>query len=232
MSYEYFSSASREERHGLFPALSEEESAARRQAFMDALPKNQDVWFFGYGSLMWDPGFNHLEAVPVMLDGYHRNFCVLSHRYRGTVEKPGLVLGLDRGGNCAGVAYRVCGRTQLTQVLDYLWVREMVTGVYDPTALTVTERTGDRDTGSRALTCHAFVVNARHPQYVGDWPEEQRAGMIAAACGGRGPNVDYLFNTLNHLEELGVADRGLRRMADLVRAAQANGGRTAMADRL
>ena len=93
--------------------------------------ENGDLWIFGYGSLMWRPGFDYVERLPVRLHGYHRAFCVWSHRYRGTPERPGLVLGLDRGGSCLGIAYRIAPEKQDT-VLAYLHEREMITGVYIP----------------------------------------------------------------------------------------------------
>ena len=94
-------------------------------------PPGEDFWVFGYGSLMWHPGFPHVEVRLAVLHGYHRRFCVYSHRYRGTPERPGLVLGLDRGGSCRGLAFRVPA-AESAEVIDYLYEREMITGVYIP----------------------------------------------------------------------------------------------------
>ncbi|MDJ0683883.1 MAG: gamma-glutamylcyclotransferase [Alphaproteobacteria bacterium] len=219
MSFDFVNDARQEREKGLdahgHPALSEEESEARKRAFLDSLPPKEDVWFFGYGSLMWDPGFDYLERAAAALPGYSRSFCVASHRYRGTPETPGLVLGLDRTGNvedrCHGVAYRVCGVSGLAAVVEYLWAREMVTGVYDPTSIEA-----HLDDGRR-VTCCAFVVNAHHPQYLGHAPEDDRAAMIARAEGRRGPNRDYLENTLAQLERMGLSDPDLARIGDKVR---------------
>lgn len=159
---------------------------------------------------MWDPGFDHLEAAVAHLTGWHRSFCVLSHRYRGSPECPGLVLGLNTGGTCAGMAYRVCGFSQLEGVVEYLWVREMVTGIYAPKLVSA------HLDGGKTVDCWAFVVDPRHPQYVGHLSKDERAAMIAKAQGGRGPNVDYLNNTLDRLFDLGLEDSGLGEMKDMV----------------
>lgn len=213
MSYDFFKQA-RDNRiaEGL-PVMSLEESDRRKQAFLSSLPPKEDVWFFGYGSLMWDPGFQHLEAAMVRLHGWHRSFCVLSHGYRGTVECPGLVLGLDEGGDCVGMAYRVCGVSQLEEAIEYLWVREMVTGIYNPTLLPASVDDG------RIVDCWAFVVDRAHSQYMGHLSQETRADMIANATGTRGPNRIYLENTVARLTQLGVKDESLSTMLDKVSAA-------------
>src|SRR3546814_813588 len=107
------------------------QDTADRQAYLDSLPRDRDVWVFGYGSLMWNPGFAFLERQPALLRGYHRAFCIYSEHYRGTRERPGLVLGLDRGGSCRGIAFRVA-QAAARAVLGYLWDREMVPSVYAP----------------------------------------------------------------------------------------------------
>jgi cation transport protein ChaC len=150
----------------------------------------------------------------VRLHGWHRSFCVLSHGYRGTVDCPGLVLGLDQGGECVGMAYRVCGRTQLEEAVEYLWVREMVTGIYNPTLLPATVDDG------RTVQCWAFVVDRAHQQYMGHLSQERRADMISTACGTRGPNRTYLENTVKRLHQLGVDDESLTSMLDRVHDAE------------
>ena len=105
--------------------------ARRKRAFLETIVIESDIWIFAYGSLMWNPGFAHAERQPALLHGWHRSFCVYSHRYRGTPDRPGLVLGLDRGGSCRGVAYRVA-QEKARDTLAYLWDREMVLGVYRP----------------------------------------------------------------------------------------------------
>jgi cation transport protein ChaC len=168
----------------------------------------RELWIFGYGSLMWDPGFRYAEAEPALLHGYHRRFCVYSHRYRGTPESPGLVLGLDRGGNCWGVAYRVA-KPDAKAALHYLWDRELDGGVYRMERLRVRLK-------SRAVHAHAFVVNRGHRSYAGVMAPEQAANLITAAIGARGPCRRYLENPVNHLSSLGLEDRALCRLLEMI----------------
>jgi len=167
-------------------------------------------WVFGYGSLMWDPGFPYDAAHPALLVGYHRRFCLYSQRYRGTPERPGLVLGLDRGGSCRGVVYRVRD-ADVDATKAYLWERELYDYAYLPRLLNV------RHAGGR-VRAQAFVVDRRQPQYAGGLDDAAVAGLIAASVGQRGSNRDYLENTLAHLRALGVFDHGLERLAERVRA--------------
>lgn len=172
-----------------------------------------DLWIFTYGSLMWDPGFRFAEAVPALLRGYHRAFCIYSSRYRGTVAAPGLVLGLDRGGACKGTAYRVAA-ADIPDALEALWLREMRRRVYVPRLLPVGMGTERR----MALT---FLANRCHEGYAGQLALDNAAAIIAACCGERGPNVDYLVNTLSHLDALGVHDQHLHDLLVAVRAREA-----------
>ena len=175
------------------------------------LPKG-DLWIFGYGSLMWDPGIPHVDWAPALIHGYHRELCIYSSRWRGTPRQPGLVLGLDRGGSCRGVAFRIAASDVKTS-LDALWEREMRRGIYHPRVLRARLARGD----VRVL---AFVANAKHPGYAGSLPIERIAECIAYCRGDRGPNIEYLARTLKHLEELGVRDHHLMRVMDAVRALQ------------
>ena len=177
-----------------------------------ALPQG-DLWIFGYGSLMWDPGFSYARSCSALLRGYHRAFCVYSNRYRGTPEKPGLVLGLDRGGACRGVAYMVA-RHQIEITLENLWAREMPRRTYRPRLVHV-DVAGER---VRALT---FIADPAHPSYAGRLPLEEVAALIARGVGARGANIEYLVNTLRHLDALGVRDPGLRRIHSAVEKLQA-----------
>ena len=177
--------------------LSAEELAARRLA----LPAGEDFWVFGYGSLMWHPGFPHLEVRPARLRGLHRSFCVYSHRYRGTPQVPGLVLGLDRGGSCHGMVFRVPA-AEGEEVLDYLYEREMVTGVYHPTWRRA-------ETAEGAVSAITFVVDRGHRQYAGRLPHDDMVALILQGRGNRGPCEEYLENTVHHLRALGLKDRGL-----------------------
>ncbi|HYC05245.1 MAG TPA: gamma-glutamylcyclotransferase [Azospirillaceae bacterium] len=161
----------------------------------------EDVWVFGYGSLMWRPGFDFAEQHIAELKGYHRSFCVYSFRHRGTRRKPGAVLGLDRGGSCKGMAYRV-PPDRAGPVLEYLWEREMMNRVYRPRLLPV------RWPGGQARAV-AFVVLRDHEQYCGRLPLPELAALIRQGEGESGRNTDYLASTVEHLRELGIHDRAL-----------------------
>lgn len=170
-----------------------------------------DLWVFGYGSLMWRPGFAYEEAVPAVLQGAHRALCLYSVVHRGTPSRPGLVLGLDVGGNCRGIAFRVCARDE-RRVRDYLRRREQVTNVYRA-ALKRVELPGRAETSVRAL---CFVVDRCHPQYAGRLPIEVQAWLVRRGQGRSGANIDYVVNTVRHLVEMGIEDRPLLRLMTLL----------------
>jgi cation transport protein ChaC len=176
-------------------------------------PPGRDFWVFGYGSLIWKPGFPHLEVRPALLRGYHRRFCVYSHRYRGTPECPGLVLGLDRGGCCRGLVYRVPA-AEGEAVMDYLYEREMVTGVYNPRWLPV-------ETDGGRIQAAGFVVDTAHRQYAGRLSLADTAALIRQGEGRNGRCCEYLENTVRHLDALGMHDRGLHRLLRYVEGEQA-----------
>lgn len=178
-----------------------------------ALPRG-DLWIFGYGSLMWDPGFPYARACSALLRGYHRAFCIYSHRYRGTPEQPGLVLGLDRGGACRGIAYLVAQR-QTESVLENLWMREMSRRTYRPRLVHV-------DVAGERVRALAFIADPAHPSYAGRLPVEEVAALITRGVGARGANVEYLVNTLRHLEALGVREPRLRRIHAMVEKLRAH----------
>lgn len=188
------------------PYLSDQDLAAAKKAFLDGLHEEEDVWFFGYGSLMWNPGFPSLADGVAVTHGWQRRFCMWSTDYRGTPRQPGLVLGLDEGGSCTGRAYQV-SRGQVHEVADYLWEREMNTGMYQAVLIDA-EVEGH---GHRA--CWAFVVRRDHSQYAADLSEEDCAMLIGKAVGNRGSNREYLKNTLQHLADIGVEDEHLREIA-------------------
>ncbi|UWR23115.1 gamma-glutamylcyclotransferase [Sulfitobacter sp. S190] len=171
------------------------------------------MWVFGYGSLLWNPGFEVAESVIGKLPSYGRSFCMRSIHHRGTQDQPGLVLALDRqeGKACEGLALRVVeGREEST--LAYLRERELISSAYVEKLLPVMLQDG------RNITALVYVIDEDHEQYCGDLPLEEQAQIIARAVGGRGPNTEYLFNTADHLAEVGLKDPALEWLADRVRA--------------
>ncbi|WP_374446540.1 gamma-glutamylcyclotransferase [Stella sp.] len=165
-------------------------------------------WVFGYGSLMWNPGFTPAEVRPGLLLGYHRRFCLYSTQYRGTDERPGLVLGLDRGGSCRGLALRIPLQQQ-EAVSRALWEREMLNDEYHPRILPVRTAAGP-------VPCLTFVVDRRNRFYSGRLAPAETASIIAGARGDRGPCAEYLDNTVRHLDQLGLEDRSLTRLREEV----------------
>jgi len=165
----------------------------------------EPVWVFAYGSLMWNPEIAFAEARPGFLHGYHRSFCLYSRDYRGTPERPGLVLGLDRGGSCRGIVYRL-PPDRVGETLDRVWAREMTGQVYRMRRVAVRTLQGP-------VAAHACVVRRASPDYAGRLSLDEAAHLLAAAVGGRGSGRDYLANTVRHLEELGIRDGLLHRIA-------------------
>ena len=156
-----------------------------------------DFWVFGYGSLMWNPGFAFSEKITAHAFGYRRSLCVRSWVHRGTQAHPGLVLGLDRGGSCRGMAFRVAGADRAA-VLDYLRERELVTHVYKERNMPVLLADGRR---VPALT---YIVDRAHVQYAGGLSAEDAAATVAVSRGKSGLNTEYVTNTLPHLREMGM----------------------------
>lgn len=167
---------------------------------------DEPLWVFGYGSLMWNPGFEHEARHIAVVHGLHRRLCVSSIRYRGTPEQPGLVLGLDKGGSCRGYAFRVAARDK-QQVAAYLEEREMFSAVYKPVFVRVRLPEGRCE---RALT---FRVKREHPQYTPPMCEIKAAERVARSRGLRGCNPEYVLNTLAELRRNGFDDGGLTRIA-------------------
>lgn len=176
---------------------------------------DQEHWVFGYGSLVWNPGFAWEDRRPARLYGYHRAFCIYSWHYRGTRAAPGLVLGLDRGGSCRGVAYRIAP-AQWRDVVEYLDAREMVTSVYVPRDVHV------RLPGGR-VRARTYVTARPHEQYAGALPPADQARIIAHARGHGGANTDYLRNTLDHLREMNIRDPRLEAVSRLLKSGRLTG---------
>lgn len=173
---------------------------------------NTDLWVFGYGSLMWQPGFAFAERRLATLDGFRRTFCMRSIHHRGTLDAPGLVLALDAeaGAACSGVAYRV-PQAASAETLEYLRARELISSAYLETEQTLALQDGDP---VRAVT---YIIDRDHDQYCGGLDLEEQAQIIARAVGGRGPNTEYLWNTAAHLADLGIEDAELSWLAERVR---------------
>lgn len=174
------------------------------------------LWVFGYGSLIWDPGFEHEERVIGRVAGYRRAFCMWSIHHRGTRENPGLVLALDpsEAASCEGVAFSVAPGAE-DETLAYLRARELISSAYLETGCTVELADG------RSVEAVTFIIDRAHEQYIGTLPLEEQAQIIARAHGGRGPNTEYLWNTAAHLAELGIGDADLEWLATRVRALSA-----------
>jgi len=158
-----------------------------------------DLWVFGYGSLMWNPGFAHLESRPGRIHGRHRALCVWSWVHRGTKAAPGLVLGLDTGGACVGRLYRIAA-AEKAATADYLYRREMATPVYLPTLIDARLADGNK---VRALT---FTVDRAHPQYAGKLSVDEAYATVSAAEGRSGQNPAYVIATAQHFEAEGIHD--------------------------
>ena len=185
------------------------EKAISQPPVASAAFEDGDVWVFAYGSLMWRPDFAFAEMRPARLYGYHRALCIYSIVGRGTPERPGLVLGLDRGGSCLGRALRVAA-ANVASVIAYLAEREMSTNTYAPRMLPA-------ETDAGPITAYAFVVRRDHPQYAGKLGLDQAAALIMRGQGISGLNRDYLINTVRQLEILGFVDPGLHELLAEVR---------------
>lgn len=175
----------------------------------------QDLWIFAYGSLMWNPGFTYEERLSARLHGYHRAFCVYSHVHRGTPERPGLVFGLDAGGSCRGIAYRVAAaRAEATRA--YLEEREQVTSVYLDRIKQV------ELIGGPSVPSLCFLVDRAHTQYAGKLDFATQVRLITEGVGSSGRNPDYLFSMVEHLREMGIHDVPLEALARAVHERIAN----------
>ncbi len=178
---------------------------------------DDQLWIFGYGSLMWQPDFAHVEREIATLSGYRRGFLMRSVHHRGTPERPGLVLALDRaeGVSCTGLALRVEPGSE-DETMVALRARELVSYAYREERLPVTLVDG------RRISAVTYVIDRAHPQYTGPLPLEEQARIIASASGGRGPNREYLFNTQAQLTRLGIHDAEIDWLAQAVRRQNAS----------
>jgi cation transport protein ChaC len=185
---------------------SEAEMAALMDETLASHPPADDLYVFGYGSLIWNPAFHFEDKTTALLRGYHRRFCLRMIQGRGTRENPGLMLALDHGGACKGVAFRIAA-PKAREELHVLWQREMFGGSYNARWVNLTAPSG------RAIRAVTFVINRKHPRYLPELSLEQTAAIIGTACGDLGSCREYLENTISHLAELGLHDAGLERIA-------------------
>jgi cation transport protein ChaC len=186
----------------------------------DFLNADEDLWVFGYGSLMWRPGFDFRERVEARLTGAHRALCVYSFVHRGTPERPGLVLGLDRGGACQGIAFRVAA-TERAKAITYLRGREQVTGVYRESV----RRVQLKGEAARPVTALCYVVNRSHVQYAGRLPLEEQLRHIRQGHGVSGPNRDYVIATVAAMEALGLRESELHLLAERLKGSHETASR-------
>ncbi len=179
--------------------------------------RDKDFWVFGYGSLMWRPGFDFIEQRRAHVHGWSRHLCVYSHVYRGTAERPGLVLGLDRGGSCHGVGFRVAA-ADWPATRDYLRRRELITAVYLERKVRLQFETGH---SAAALT---YVADRSHAQYAGRLVRSRLLELVRSSHGQAGANVEYVLNTQAHLAAIGIHDRELEWLAAQLRREGAKSG--------
>ncbi|MEK4033424.1 gamma-glutamylcyclotransferase [Methylocystis sp. IM3] len=170
-----------------------------RSGLLATHSRDEDLWVFAYGSLMWRPGFDFVESALAWVHGYHRSLCIFSHVHRGTPERPGLVLGLDRGGSCQGVAFRVAARDR-DSTIHYLRERELVTSVY------LEKTIGVRFAEGGCVNALAYVVDRSHHQYAGRLPVDEMTRLVAEGVGLNGDNPAYVRNTYEHLLQLDIHD--------------------------
>lgn len=194
---------------GLTSRITDEERHESLRRTLAEVPSGECVWVFGYGSLMWNPAFHYCERRPGRVHGYHRRFCMWIAAGRGSPELAGLMLGLDSGGSCSGMAYCIAPE-KVREELEIVWAREMGGGSY--LARWVTIRTADGPV--RALT---FVINRHQPRYAGKLPQELLVAHLAMASGKIGTCAEYLTNTVEHMHALGIEDGQLHDVLERVR---------------
>ncbi|MGB3756958.1 MAG: gamma-glutamylcyclotransferase [Rivularia sp. (in: cyanobacteria)] len=194
--------------------LSESQLQESIRVTLNSHKPNTDVWLFAYGSLIWNPAFKFTERRVGTVYGWHRRFCLRAPVGRGTPEHPGLVLGLDCGGSCRGVVYRIPAADVNSELL-LLWRREMVIGSYIPRWVKVVD-------GTEEVMAIAFIINRHHPDYAGKMSFENTVNTIATAKGELGSSAEYLMQTVKGLETVGIEDKQLLRLHESVLAQQDN----------
>ena len=193
--------------------LSERELLDSRRSLIKDSHSGNNVWIFGYGSLKWNPSFSYDMRIPAHLFGYHRRFCLRTTITRGSQEKPGLVLGLDRGGSARGILFRIPASIAAREC-DLIWKREMLSGAYKPSWVKVKSNDG------RTLKALTFIIKRSHPNFAEPISDEESIKIIAEASGIIGPNSEYLLNTATALHSEGIIDQKLKRLANLLKIYQ------------
>jgi cation transport protein ChaC len=170
----------------------------------------EDLWVFGYGSLIWRPDFDFAERRPARVHGWHRALKMWSRINRGTPERPGLVFGLLSGGCCRGMVFRI-PRDKGADILARLWSREMATAVYDPRWLLA-------ETPHGRVRALAFTLSRKSPSHTGELSEEEYRAIFELASGIYGTTLDYAHRTLEELRRHDIRDRNLERLLRLIQA--------------
>lgn len=187
--------------HDIVPPLSREDRDRSRRPLLEVLSPGQDAWVFAYGSLIWNPAFHYVEKRVGRVHGYCRRFCLRSHVARGTATEPGLLVGLNRGGSCWGVVYRV-NAANVGSETSLIWDREMSTAGYTPRWLSIS-------TDNSTVRGLGFVADRAYEHFVGQLSFEETARIIATTSGRMGTCLDYLRSILENLNKLGVGDKQL-----------------------
>lgn len=190
--------------------MTPEERAAQLATILASAPRPGRIWIFAYGSLIWNPAFHFVERRNARVYGFHREYCLWARAGRGSPAQPGLMLALEQGGSCHGVAYRL-RRAHVATELDVIWRREMLTMAYRPVWVNAHTPEGPEP-------AIAFAVNRSHERYVRELEAEAIVHYLATGAGPLGRCRDYLFDTVTHLEQLGIRDRRLEALAKRVRA--------------
>jgi len=201
------------EKNGLFKRMTMEDRDKSRNDTLAKLPVGSDIWLFGYGSLMWNPTIEYEARIPARIYGYHRQFCLWTWMGRGTPEQPGLMLALQAGGSCDGFAYKV-SRQLAEEELKIVWNREMISNAYVPRIVSLHTADGN-------VPGIVFVINRQHERYAGKLEPENTIDALAHAEGPIGRCCDYLFSTVEHMDELGIGDGAMHDLARRVRTRQA-----------
>ena len=190
--------------------MTDAERSAQVRAILARAPRRGRIWVFGFGSLIWNPAFRFVERRRARIHGFHRQFCLWARAGRGSPERPGLMLSLEPGGSCTGVAYRLAARSAATE-LDVIWRREMFTMAYRPVWTTA-------HTAGGPEPAIAFSANRQHERYAPGLADAEVARLLATGAGPMGRCCDYLFDTVEHLRQLGIRDRWLEALDAEVKA--------------